>query len=177
MKNWIYIYILSFMILAACSDGAGSSTNEEEPVKTVPTEAVVAEPSQEETKVEPKVVELKPLTLEDFNNRYELDTEYSEPFIDGKFELIDGSIVYADWYFYLEGETFEYATGTFIDGQLVDAQLELKEGVSKEDVLTELGLTNEEVSYEFNEMTNVVDVIIDERFGDDNIRRLPNEWE
>ncbi|WP_147370379.1 hypothetical protein [Lysinibacillus yapensis] len=185
---------MSAMVLAACSNDADSSTNQEvvetEPteaeettVETKPTETtepVVADPSkeetEEETQVEPKVIELKPLTLEDFNNRYELDTEFSEPFIDGKFELKDGTIVYADWYFYLEGETFEDASAAFIDGQLVDAQLTLKEGVTKEEVLTELGLS-EDVGYKVNEYTGVVDLVIDKRFDDANIQRLPSEWD
>lgn len=163
------------MVLAACSDSKPSISKE----VTVDNEQTqVSESSEEIDVIEPvtEVRELTPLTLDDFNNRYELDTEYSEPFINGKFELKDGSIVYADWYFYLEGKTFDYATGIFIDGQLVEAQLELKDGVSKEDVLSELGLSKA-VDYELNENTNIVDVVIDERFDDANISRLPNEWD
>jgi len=165
------------MVLAACSDSKPSISK----VVTVDNKQTQVAESSEEIDVidviEPvtEVSELTPLTLDDFNNRYELDTEYSEPFINGKFELKDGSIVYADWYFYLEGETFDYATGTFIDGQLVQAQLELKDGVTKDDMLSELGLS-EEVDYELSEKTNIVDVVIDERFDDANISRLPNEW-
>lgn len=169
------------MVLVACSD-AESSTSKEVTGKitfeTEPPEESITEQSEKNEVIEPKaeVSELTPLTLEDFNNLYELDTEYSEPYIDGKFELKDGSIVYADWYFYLEGETFDYATGTFIDSQLVQAQLELKDGVTKEEVLSELGLSKE-VDYELNESTNIVDVVIDERFYDASINRLPNEWD
>ena len=161
------------MVLAACSDSKPSISKE----VTVDNEQTqVSESSEEIDVIEPvtEVSELTPLTLDDFNNRYELDTEHSEPFISGKFELKDGSIVYSDWYFYLEGETFDYATGTFIEGQLVQAQLELKDGVTKEDVLSELGLSKA-VDYELNEKTNIVDVVIDERFDDANISRLPNE--
>ena len=174
--KWIFI-LISAMVLAACSDSKPSISK----VVTVDNKQTQVAESSEEIDVidviEPvtEVSELTPLTLDDFNNRYELDTEYSEPFINGKFELKDGSIVYADWYFYLEGETFDYATGTFIDGQLVEAQLELKDGVTKDDMLSELGLS-EEVDYELSEKTNIVDVVIDERFDDANISRLPNEW-
>ena len=170
--KWIYI-LISAMVLAACSDSKPSISKE---VTVDNNQIQVSESSEEIDVIEPvtEVSELTPLTLDDFNNRYELDTEYSEPFISGKFELKDGSIVYADWYFYLEGETFDYATGTFIEGQLVQAQLELKDGVTKEDVLSELGLSKA-VDYELNEKTNIVDVVIDERFDDANISRLPNE--
>jgi hypothetical protein len=181
VKKWISI-LISVMVLVACSD-AEPSTNKEVtgngPADTEPTEVSITEPSEETEVIEPEteVSELTPLTLEDFNNRYELDTEYNEPIIGGKFELKDGSIIYADWYFYLEGETFDYAIGTFMDGQLVQAQLELKDGVTKEDVLSELSLSKE-VDYELNdENTNIVDVVIDERFDDANISRLPNEWD
>ena len=169
------------MVLVACSD-TESTTSKEVTGKITfeiePPEELITEQSKKEEVIESKaeVSELTPLTLEDFNYLYELDTEYSEPYIDGKFELKDGSIVYAEWYFYLEGETFDYATGTFIDSQLVQAQLELKDGVTKEDVLSELGLSKE-VDYELNESTNIVDVVIDERFHDASISRLPNEWD
>ncbi|MEK5148385.1 hypothetical protein MKX53_15425 [Psychrobacillus sp. FSL K6-4615] len=172
--KWIFI-LISAMVLAACSDSKPSISKE----VTVDNEQTqVSEPSEEIEVIVPEteVSELTPLTLDDFNNRYELDTEYSEPFINGKFELKDGSILYADWYFYLEGETFDYATGTFIDGQLVQAQLELKDGVTKDDMLSELGLSKE-IDYELNEKTNIVDVVIDEHFDDANISRLPNEWD
>lgn len=175
------IILISVMVLAACSD-AESLTSKEKTEKvtseTEPTEVSITELSEEIEVIETvsEVSELTPLTLQDFNNRYELDSDYSEPFIGGKFELKDGSIVYADWYFYLDGETFDYATGTFIDSQLVQAQLELKDGVTKEDVISELGLSKE-VDYELNEKTNIVDVVIDDRFNDANISRLPNEWD
>jgi len=180
MKKWIFTF-MSVMVLAACSD-AVPSTNEditkEVTSETNPTEVTITEPTEEAEVLEPetKESELTPLTLEDFNNRYELDTEYSDPYKDGKFELKDGSIVLADWYFYLDGETFEYASATFLDGQLVQAQLELKDGVTKENVLSELGLS-EVGNYDLNESTNIVNVIIDERFEDANISRFPNEWD
>ncbi|QUG43054.1 hypothetical protein KD050_07395 [Psychrobacillus sp. INOP01] len=172
--KWIFI-LISAMVLAACSDSKPSISKE---VTVDNKQTQVSESSEEIDVIEPvtEVSELTPLTLDDFNNRYELDTEYSEPFINGKFELKDGSIVYADWYFYLEGETFDYATGTFIDGQLVQAQLELKDGVSNDDMLSELGLSKE-IDYELNKKTNIIDVVIDERFDDANISRLPNEWD
>lgn len=180
VKKWI-LTLISVMVLVACSDKESSRSEEvtgKVTSETEQTEVSITKPSEEIEVVEPRaeVSELTPLTLDDFNNRYELDTEYSEPVIGGKFELNDGSIVYADWYFYLEGETFDYATGTFIDGKLVQAQLELKDRVTKEDVLSELGLSNE-VKYELNEQTNIVDVVIEEHFDDANISRLPNEWD
>lgn len=42
----------------------------------------------------------------------------------------------------------------------------------KEDVLTELDLP-EDVEYQVDEYTSVVDVVTDERFADGNIRRFP----
>lgn len=180
MGKWIII-LISSMMLVACSDAEPSNSKDTTENVTPVTESTEVETSESSEKTADSettaaVSELTPLTLEDFNNRYELDTEYSEPVIGGKFELKDGSIVFADWYFYLVGETFNYATGTFIDGQLVKAQLELKDGIKKEAVLTELGLS-EEVVYDLNEKTNIVDVVIDKRFNDKNISRLPNEWD
>ncbi|MBM7608626.1 hypothetical protein JOD29_001873 [Lysinibacillus composti] len=136
------------MVLAACSNAEPSTSNEateedseqitkEITAETKPPEGSITQPSEESKVTDPEteVSELKQLILVDFNTRYDLDMEYSEPYIFGKFELKDGYIFYADWYFHLEGETFDYATEIFIDRQLVQAQVELKDGVTKGDFI------------------------------------------
>lgn len=182
MKKWAFI-LSGTMLLGACSGETTTTESDTEEIETVEVSTEKTESSEPSiTESEPQSVkenetELTPLTLEDFNNRYELDKEYSEPYVNGKFELKDGSIINGDWYFYLEGDTFYYASAKFLDGQLVQARLDLKENVTKEEVLNELGLSDEVKYEESNLSSNVVDIVVDDRFDDANISRLPNEWD
>ena len=81
----------------------------------------------------------------------------------GKFELKDGTVINADDYCYLGGETFDYASAIFLDGEIAHLQLDLKEGATKEAVLSELGFNEEEVEYIPNKLNNVVDIVIDDK--------------
>ena len=74
-------------------------------------------------------------TVEDINAKYDFDVEYSENYKDGKFELKDGGIVYADFNFYLGGKTFDSLSAKFYEDKLVQAQVEKKDGFTVEEVL------------------------------------------
>ena len=66
----------------------------------------------------------------------------------------------------------------FLDGEIAHLQLDLKEGASQEAILYKLGFSEEDVEYIPGKLNNlVVEIIVDERFSDENINRFPNEWD
>ena len=92
-------------------------------------------------------------------------------------ELKDGTIMYADWYFYLEGETFDYVSAKFVEGEVVQLQVDIKPGTTKEQVLKEFGLHEKEVTYDMSPCQIVVAIVVERTFDDANISRLPREWD
>ncbi|WP_346234735.1 hypothetical protein MKY04_16220 [Lysinibacillus telephonicus] len=147
-------------------------TEDDEPVIEEKPQIVLEDESQTE---EAAVNETTPIDEATANERYKLDSDMDQ-YPQGKFEFKDGTTVTAAYMNYLEGETFYYASAVFEKGKLVKVQLELKENVSKDDVLAEWGLPAE-VRYDESSFNNVVDIIVNERFADENIQRLPSEWE
>lgn len=165
--------LISLFVLNGC-------TSEEPTEDDAKPSTEVVEKETKTNKSEPAVDEVEsekpqPITEEIANTRYKLDSEM-EQYPDGKFQFKDGTTITASFYNYLEGETFEYASAKFLDGNLVQVQVELKEGATKDAVLNEWGLTDE-VEYDENKYTGIVDIVIDDRFADSNISRLPSEWD
>lgn len=129
----------------------------------------------ERKKQEPSVESARhPMTKDEFNQTYAFDEDYPL-FPNGTFVLKNGKTVQADYYSYLGGKTFEYAAGIFKDGQIAHLQLDLKEGVRKEEVLAEFGFSANDVTYTRNKHTNVAEINVDPLFKDGNIYRFPFE--
>lgn len=165
--------LISLFVLSGCNSDKPTEDDAEPSTEVVEKETKTnkSEPTVDGVESEKS----QPITEETANTRYKLDSEMDQ-YPDGKFQFNDGTTITASFYNYLEGETFEYASAKFLDGNLVQVQVELKEGSTKDAVLKEWGLT-EEVEYNENKYTGVVDIVIDERFADSNISRLPSEWD
>ena len=183
MKKLLLILMLG-LILSACSNEESTNSTAtnvtqesvEEKVTTDEKETVDLE-DEEVISAEENTDNSIPLTQEEFNQKYELDNEMDQ-YPNGKFELKDGTVINADDFSYLGGETFDYATAIFFDGQIAHLQLELKDGFSKEAVLNELEFNEGDVEYMPGKINNnIVEIVVDETFADENIKRFPSEWD
>lgn len=116
-----------------------------------------------------------PITKEDFDSRYKRDSEESQ-YENSKTELKDGTVLNVDEIVYSNDESFDYVIATFHEGNLVHLQVETSK--SKEESLNGLGLSeNDYVRIKPSpSMTGIFDVVIDERFADENIAVFPSEW-
>jgi hypothetical protein len=113
------------------------------------------------------------ISLEEFNQLFEQDTK-EEQWIDGKFQLVDDSIVYADYLSYGKSDLFDYATTIFYGGKLAYIQLETNSTL--EEVLSSLRITlDQNAAIEPN--PNGFEITFDEKFHEKNISIYPNEWE
>lgn len=177
--------IAGIFVISGCQSQQSSTPVSEEQTVTIdsqPTEdvepVIKEEPQivlEDESQTEEAPAQPTPIDEATANERYKLDPEMGQ-YPQGKFEFKDGTTVTAALTHYLDGETFYYASAVFENGKLANVQLELKENVSKDDVLTEWGLP-EDVRYDEGKFGNIVDIVVDERFADENIHRLPNEWD
>jgi hypothetical protein len=179
----IAIAIFLFMsFIAACSNSQENST-----VNETHADPAVAE----EKKTEEKPVKEKPknseeksnspgktfLTKDEFNKMFNLDPEEKQ-YENGKFQLKDGSIIYADDLVYGESELFLYATATFYQGKLVHLQVETNKPA--EEVFKGLGITpTKDVIVETKDWGDIIvhDITFDKTFEDSNITVFPNEWD
>lgn len=182
MKPRILYSLVSIIVLILVISGCGSQQTSTPPTEeqietadTQPTEVAKSIPQEESEVVVKEEPKPEPITEEIANSRYELDPEMGQ-YPQGQFEFKDGTTVTANLTHYLDGETFYYASAIFEKGKLANVQLELKENVSKDEVLAEWGLS-ENVRYDEGRFGNIVDIVVDERFADENIHRLPNEWD
>lgn len=113
------------------------------------------------------------LTTDEFNSMFKKkanETQYK----DGKFELMDGTIVQADFYSYGVSALFEYATAVFYKEELASLQLVTTVGVNQ--IEEELGMNFEEVAL-VEPTENGYRIIFDSMFHDTNISVYPYEWE
>jgi hypothetical protein len=125
----IALSIFLFMaLIAACSNSQENSKVNETQAKP----AVAEEKKTEEKPIKenPKNSEEKSnstgktfLSKDEFNKMFKLDPEEKQ-YENGKFQLKDGSIIYADDLMYGESELFSYASAIFYKGKLAHLQIE-----------------------------------------------------
>jgi hypothetical protein len=175
MKKLYYtIFLIFLLFVVGCSNeseqGANDNVNQEEVGEST------SEQVEEKAELsEQEVIELPErsfVTLEEFNQLFEQDPE-EEQWIDGKFQLADESIVYADYLSYGKSDLFEHATTIFYGGKLAYIQLESK--FPPEVFLSSLSITQDQnAAIEPN--PNGYEITFDDKFHEKNISIYPNEW-
>jgi hypothetical protein len=113
------------------------------------------------------------LTTEEFNSMFEKKADETQ-YKDGKFELMDGTIVEADFYSYGVSALFEYATAVFYKEELASLQLITTVGIKQ--IEDKLGMKFDEIAL-VEPTENGYRIIFDSMFHDTNISVYPYEWE
>jgi hypothetical protein len=93
----------------------------------------------------------------------------------GKFQLKDGSIVYADKLNFGKNYVFDYASVIFFEGKIAHMQVDTDSSI--EDIDMGLGVSFENYTVEPYKFGSGYEVIFNDTFADDNLAVLPNEWE
>jgi hypothetical protein len=178
VKKLYFMIFLIFLLLVGCSNeseqDANDNVNQEKLAGETTSEPVEekAEPAEQEV-IENDLPERSFITLEEFDQLFEQDAK-EEQWIDGKFQLADNSIVYADYLSYGKSDLFDYATTIFYGGKLAYIQLETK--IPAEVFLSSLSITQDQnASIEPN--PNGFEITFDDKFHEKNISIYPNEWE
>lgn len=113
------------------------------------------------------------LTTEEFNSMFKKKADETQ-YIGGKFELMDGTVVQADFYSYEVSALFEYATAVFYKGELASLQLITTVGINQ--IEEALGMKFDENAL-VEPTENGYQIIFDSMFHDTNISVYPYEWE
>jgi hypothetical protein len=113
------------------------------------------------------------LTTEEFNSMFKKKSDETQ-YKDGKFELMDGSLVKADFYSYGVSALFEYATAVFYKEELASLQLITTVGINQ--IEKALSMNFEEIAL-VEPTENGYRIIFDSMFHDTNISVYPYEWE
>jgi hypothetical protein len=113
------------------------------------------------------------LTTDEFNSMFKKKTDETQ-YKDGNFELMDGTLVKADFYSYGVSALFEYATAIFYKEELVSLQLITTVGIKQ--IEEGLGMNFEEIAL-VEPTENGYRIIFDSMFHDTNISVYPYEWE
>lgn len=113
------------------------------------------------------------ISTNEFNSKYKKDPNETQ-FNEGKFELMDGSIVHADLFSYKKSAMFDYATAIFYEDELVSLQLETT--LSIKEIESMLGMKFEGIAiYEPNRIG--YQITFNSMFHESNISVYPYEWE
>lgn len=112
------------------------------------------------------------ISTEEFNSMFKKDEE-EQQFKDGKLQLMDGTIVKADFYSYGLSAIFEYATAIFYKGELASLHLVTTLGV--EEIESALGMTFDEIAL-VEENETGYQITFDSMFHESNISVYPYEW-
>jgi hypothetical protein len=113
------------------------------------------------------------LTTEEFNSMFKKKSDETQ-YKDGKFELMDGTLVKADFYSYGVSALFEYATAVFYKEELASLQLITTVGINQ--IEEALSMNFEEIAL-VEPTENGYRIIFDSMFHDTNISVYPYEWE
>lgn len=144
----------------------------EEPTETMSVASEEKEPAEEPK--EPETTKLKTyITEKEFNKKFKFDSEEKQ-YKNGKFKLIDGTIVHADDYSYGECDLFDFAMATFYKGKLAHIQMDTTKSISE--IESALG-----VQIKGNATVDPTiggyEIIFNDTFADENIQVFPNEWD
>jgi hypothetical protein len=181
VKNYKVIFLMCglFLIFGIAFGFLNAEQNitEETVIEDNDLEAV-EEVSDEETEVVEEPVESEEvaakttITLDEFNTLFNQDPE-EEQIKEGKFQLADGSIVYADHFSYGKSEIFEYAMAIFYESELAQVQFETQ--ATPEEIQEALGITFDDATVE--ETYTGYEVTFNDMFHESNISVYPFEWE
>lgn len=148
MKTVVGATILTSMILTGCSENSDVINTSAQLETTVSVELTATPSPEPTTSTEPSPTpsseptatpEVQATILqEEFHKANKVDPDWPS-FPNGKYQLQDDSIVYADQISYVDGAFYEYATVTFYEGKLAAFQVETE--LSIEEVKKGLGLT------------------------------------
>ncbi|MHC0038005.1 hypothetical protein [Pseudoneobacillus sp. C159] len=168
MKKWYTMIFLIFLFVVGCSNET----------KQVATDSAIQERENEEStsETESVVQEVEDryfISLEEFNQLFEQDSK-EEQFIDGKFQMADGTIVYADYFRYGKSDLFDYATAIFYGGKL--AHIELETTTTPEEFLSSLRITQDQ-NAAIDPSPNGFKINFDDKFHEKNVSVYPTEWE
>jgi hypothetical protein len=113
------------------------------------------------------------ISEDEFNSKFKQDPDENQ-FQEGKFELMDGSIVNADFFSYRKSAMFDYATAIFFEDEL--ASLHLETTLSIEEIESLLGMKFEGIAIaEPNSLG--YQITFHSMFHESNISVYPFEWE
>jgi hypothetical protein len=112
------------------------------------------------------------LTSDEFNLMFKQKADETQ-YKGGKFELMDGTIVEADFYSYGVNALFEYATAVFYKGELASLQLITTVGINQ--IEDKLGMSFDEMAL-VEPTEDGYRIIFDSMFHDTNISVYPYEW-
>jgi hypothetical protein len=113
------------------------------------------------------------ISTNEFNSKFKKDPDETQ-FKEGKFELMDGSIVYADHFSYKKSVMFDYATAIFFEDELASLQLETT--LSIKEIESMLGMKFEGIA--IAEPNRVgYQITFHSMFHESNISVYPYEWE
>jgi hypothetical protein len=112
------------------------------------------------------------ISPDEFHSKFKKSRETQYP--NGKFQLLDGSMIHADFYSYGPSPIFEYATAIFYEGELASLLVETTVGIKQ--IESTLGMKFDELAmveptlYGFQ-------ITLHSMFHDSNIAVYPFEWE
>lgn len=171
MKKIFFSLVITILMLVGCSIDSDKTAEE---TKEVSEEVIAEEPTEtEEEVVEEPVVKKTYFTLEEFNKLFQLDPEETQ-YENGKFELMDGTIVNADYLWYEKSNLFEYAAAIFYQGELAFIQMETK--AKPEEIESVFGVKMEDYKPFVKETSLGYEIIFNDLFFETNIKIYPNEW-
>lgn len=165
----------TLFLLTACAET--SNTTWTEVIETTVVRESTTTNSTEEQQPDQESVKssLKEVQEKEFDSKFTKDPEEKQ-YENGKYQLADGTILNANKFVYSDDEWFDYMTAIYYEGKLSHLQVESTK--QSEEVVQGIGLSKENYNeIKPSKFEGVFEVIIDERFVDENIAVLPNEWD
>jgi hypothetical protein len=174
MKKIFLLISFIFLLVVGCSNETEHTANDNSEQAENTLEPVEESTDHDHQEVADTHMEARYfIGLEDFNQLFEQDSQ-EEQFIDGKFQLADGTIVYADYFSYGKSELFDYATAIFYGGKLAYIQVETTS--TPEEFLSALRITSDQ-NAAIDPNSNGFEITFDDMFHEKNISVYPFEWE
>jgi hypothetical protein len=164
MKRNLLSFVLILTFTTACAN-EGISVKDPKTVEEVVSNETATETINNNVKLF--------ITPDEFNSMFKKDEDATQ-FKDGKFELMDGSIVIADYFAYGTSYVFDYALATFYEGELANLQLDTT--VSIEEIEEALGMKFDEIALVEKNQTGYF-ITFDSMFHETNISVYPFEWQ
>lgn len=179
--TYITILLMASLLLQACSnketikeENSADITIHSKEVKGQPSANTSSEANTLPTKTKQETPSKISLTKGEFNKMFKQDTKEKQ-YPNGKFQLKNGSIVYADYLMYGNNDVFEDATVIFYKDEL--AQIQFTSKTTPEEAIEKLGLPVTDNSIIEQNKWGVCEIVINQDFHDGNIAVFPNEWD
>jgi hypothetical protein len=113
------------------------------------------------------------ITPEEFHSLFKKNADEAQ-YPEGKFQLMDGTVVNADFFSYSHSSIFEYATAIFYEGELASLFVETTVGIKQ--IESTLGMKFEGIAM-VEPTLNGYQITFHSMFHDSNIAVYPFEWE